>query len=112
MRKPQPNFLDSGIYPWVVVAVMIGAYLATDILDAGGTRTSFAIGALGFASIIVRTAYGWWIVIRLQPQERLSGRETRVWTGLTSTLTRWVSIIVWMIGWLCLLALIVWSLTN
>ena len=93
---------------------MVAAYLATSVVDASGPSTSLAIGIAGAASIVFRTAYGWWIYIRLGPQERerLSPHETRVWTGLISTLARWLSIIVWMIGWLGLVALTVWSLSN
>jgi len=112
MGNLQLNFLNNWIYPWLVLVGMVAAYLATSVVDAGGARTSFAIGIVGAASIVFRTVYGWWIFLRLGSQERLSRRETRAWTGLTATLARWLSIVVEIIGWLGLLILTTWSLSN
>ena len=114
MRERQLAFLQSWIYPWFVVVTMVVAYLAASLVDASGPSTSLAIGIAGMASIVFRTAFGWWIWFRLKPEERerFLPHETRAWTGVISTFARWLSIVVWIIGWLGILILTVWSLSN
>jgi hypothetical protein len=113
----QFNFLNGWMYPWLIVLGMVAAYLAASGIDATDPRTSLAIGIAGMASIGFRSAYGWWIFIHLEPQERRrlrlgTSNETRVWTGLISTLARWLYIVASLLGWLSLIALTVLSLSN
>jgi hypothetical protein len=91
---------------------MVLAYLVTGSLDAGGPTTSLVIGIAGWGAIIFRTAYGWWLFIRLGPEDRSFSQETRGWTGLKSTTVRLLSIVVWLLGWLSLIILTVWSTSN
>ena len=101
------KFLGSWGFPWLVLAGMVAAYLATSAVDASGPRTSFAIGIAGAVPLGFLAVYGWWAVIRtgLRGQRLSRGEETRVWTGLTSTLKRWLSVSLSLIGWLGMLVM-------
>jgi hypothetical protein len=99
------------MYQWLVIAGMVAAYFVISIIDADGQKTSFAIGLVGATSIVFRLAYGWWVYLHLKPEarERPYSRETQAWTGLMSTMARWLSMALWMTGWLILLALTILS---
>ena len=106
------RLLNSVGYPWLVVSVMVCAYLATSVVDAGGPRTSFAIGMIGVLSLVLAFVYGWWVVLMHPEVGRRwwSSRDTRLWTGVTSTLVRWLRHCAGIVGWFLLCALTTLSL--
>ncbi len=103
------DFFYRYIFPWLVVALMIVAYVAASVLDVSGPRTSLVIGLAGWAALVFAVVHGWWIFLR---SKRQFHHDTQLWTGLISTLARWLSNTVALTGWLALIALIVWSTTN
>jgi hypothetical protein len=118
MRERQLLFLGSWRFAWLLLAAMIVCYVAASAVGASGRNTSYAIGMLGMAAIVFGAAYSWLLFFRLEPHERervrnkLYFRENRVWTGPLSTLGRWLSQILGLVGWISVLILTVWSLSN
>jgi hypothetical protein len=59
----------------MVLAGMVGAYLAANAIDASGSKTSYAIGIAGATALVFRTVYSWWLFLHLGSQERERFRQ-------------------------------------
>jgi hypothetical protein len=91
------------------MALMIAALLAADAIGVGGPRTSFVIGVIGMAAIVLRTASAWWFFMRLKPEERQALRDETLYPP-GPRLGRWASTVLFLIGWLGVISLTVLAL--
>ena len=94
---------SEGVYPWAVLAIMVGAFLAASLAGLSGPTTSFAIGLVGLGSIAFRLVYGWWLLLKgkLYPDRR---------EMLASMMASPLLTVLNMVGWLGVIILTVLSL--
>lgn len=98
---------SEGIFPWAVLAIMIGAFLATGYLRIEGPKTSFVIGLVGVVAILARVAHGWWLLLKgklYTEQDRLAQ------LGLAPMMTNPLLSVLYVIGWGAVIILTVLSL--
>jgi len=97
---------SEGIYPWAVLAIMVGAFLATSQIGISGPKTSFVIGLFSVAAIILRLVYGWWLLLK----GRLYTGGDRLARMLAPMQTNPLLAVVYLVGWLGVIMLTVLSL--